>query len=404
MNNLRPFNVTLSSQTATILYTPYRDGDRATGWNVSYTYGAQDFGYGTPQGVGIDYHTTSFPGAALQFNWTGTAVYFYGNASLNTFSITVDDMESLQTFDAPNGGLLGKMEGLDYGDHSAKLTVTDSGGKEVAFQYAQVTIGLGFKNGSGSANRTVHAVNDSPVDQLEAESDFFNYAGMLNGWRVQDLTKGNSSPVDDFPKIFRPNGSVTNLSRQMFTTDHGDVVSFNLTKTSTFFLWGTVNQSHGSKNVSITGRNLSKMTILEDSSSVLDFWQVLYWESGLDRDETYTVTVMNGNNSRLAFSALKIIDGGSAGLNPAVVAAIDIGSLSFVAMLAVMGLIYWRRHSKANRPPLLHRMSIPDSIEFAPRSPPAANSHSRRASQNTRASSVPAFQSTPSLCIRSMNS
>ncbi|KAG7094088.1 hypothetical protein E1B28_007707 [Marasmius oreades] len=395
-NDLLPHNITLSSQTATIMYSPYRDGDCQTGWNVSYTYGVQDHGYGIPQGIGTDYHRTYHGGASLQFNWTGTAVYLYGNASMNTYSIVVDGTNEVVTFDVPQGGLLGKKEGLDYGDHTAKLTVHGNGTKEVAFQYAQVTVGLGY--GSKIQNTTINAVDEKSSNNLTV-ADFFHYKGPVDGWSVEDLAKGNSSPVDNFPKIFRPNGSITNLPHQMITSDGGDVVSFKITNASAFIVWGTVNQNHGSKSVKFTGPNVTKWTILEDSSSALDFWQILYWESGLDRNETYTVSVMNRNNSKLAFSAVKIIDGGaristisglSTGLKAGVIAAIDIGSMGFLALLAIIGLVYWRRHTKANRPPLLHRLRISISdlgpIEFAPVTSIHSNTSSNRSSRASRVS------------------
>ncbi|KAL0576542.1 hypothetical protein V5O48_005434 [Marasmius crinis-equi] len=363
------YNITLSSQTASIKYRPYRDGDMASGWNVTYSYGTRDTGYGKPQGIGVDYHQTTLDGASLELNWTGTAVYLYGNGSSDCFNITVDDQVE-KTFDAPHGGLLGEITGLHAGSHTVRLTAR--GGKKIAFQYAQVTIDLGSSGSHGVSNWTAYAVNGTADnDSLTSNTPFFNFSGRRNGWKVQDLTLGNTTPVEDRPQIFRPNGTITTLHHQMVTSDAEDCLSFEVSNASAFILWGTVDSNHGSKQVLFSGPGITtKETVLEDNSSALDFWQILYWESGLDRDNTYTVDVLNkGDRSGFAFSEIKFINGGSGSkaLNSGLIAAIDIAGVGLVTLLAVAGLIYWRRRTKAKHPVWFHRTSLTDlePIEFA---------------------------------------
>ncbi|KAF9262748.1 hypothetical protein L218DRAFT_845337, partial [Marasmius fiardii PR-910] len=139
--DLLPLNVTISSQTGTIQYLPAREGPVENGWNTSYSDGAVDTGYGRAQGVGTDYHRTSYAGATMEFGWTGTAVYLYGNATAGSYSITVDDEDINASSDVPQGGLLGSKTRLTYGGHKVKLSVLGKG--EVAFSYAQATIGAG---------------------------------------------------------------------------------------------------------------------------------------------------------------------------------------------------------------------------------------------------------------------
>jgi hypothetical protein len=135
-----PYNVTLSSQTASIQYSPSRDGSISSmGWNVSYTDGLKDTGYGNPQGVGVDSHQTSLAGASMELTWVGTAVYLYGKASAGSYTVSVDGEDVGSN---PDGGVLGSKSGLKYGSHTVRLTA--SGGSQVAFQYAQVTIGMGY--------------------------------------------------------------------------------------------------------------------------------------------------------------------------------------------------------------------------------------------------------------------
>ena len=71
-------------------------------------------------------------------------------------------------------------------------------------------------------------------------------------------------------------------------------LTFTVHGASTFFLWGTVNYNHLSKKAIITGEDgHSKETSLEDISEFVDFQQIIYWESGLDPRNNYTVQIVN---------------------------------------------------------------------------------------------------------------
>ncbi|THV01214.1 hypothetical protein K435DRAFT_655833 [Dendrothele bispora CBS 962.96] len=129
-----PYNITLSSQTATINYSPFRDGEPTAGWNVSYPDGITK---GT--GVGNDTHRTSFSGATMEFTWIGTAVYLYGTGIKGPYKISVDNLDIGAV---PGDGLLGSKVGLGYGPHIVKLIAL--GESEIVFQYAEVTIGVGY--------------------------------------------------------------------------------------------------------------------------------------------------------------------------------------------------------------------------------------------------------------------
>ncbi|KAK7464211.1 hypothetical protein VKT23_006377 [Stygiomarasmius scandens] len=136
-----PYNVTLSSQTASILYLPRRDVDLDMGWNVSYDTILSNAGSGYPQGFGNNFHRTSFAGATMEFQWTGTAVYLYGTASPGSYEISVDDVNLDLEENASSQDVLGSKSGLAYRNHKVRLTVV--GGSQVVFRYAEVTIGMG---------------------------------------------------------------------------------------------------------------------------------------------------------------------------------------------------------------------------------------------------------------------
>jgi len=109
-----------------------------------------------------------------------------------------------------------------------------------------------------------------------------------------------------------PDGSTRALDQQMRTNAGGATVSFTLTNTSAFFLWGAVNNDHTPKIATLSSQKDGQLknVSIDDSSSSFDFTQILYWESDLDRNETYTVQVTNVDNSKyFSFSSLDIIDG-----------------------------------------------------------------------------------------------
>ncbi|KAK7464123.1 hypothetical protein VKT23_006287 [Stygiomarasmius scandens] len=169
MNPL-PYNITLSSQTASFLYLPLRDGDLTKGWNTSYSGGVKDLGSGYPQGIGADTHRTS-AAATMELNWTGTAICLYGDAIPGSYIIFVDNVDIGASIQSVTG-LLGCKSNLEYGDHNVKLQVV--GGHEVAFQYAELTIGVARVGYPGTVinNHTVPAViGSNPV----LPNEYFNF-------------------------------------------------------------------------------------------------------------------------------------------------------------------------------------------------------------------------------------
>lgn len=140
MSVLTPYNITINSQTANLQYKPYKDGASSGGWNLTYTLIPESAAAKTTAS-GISYHRTTFPGASMALTFTGTDVYLYGNASAGSYSVSVDGGTATKgTNNVPNGGLLDAITNLSYGNHT--VTLASTGKEEVAFQYADVTIGI----------------------------------------------------------------------------------------------------------------------------------------------------------------------------------------------------------------------------------------------------------------------
>ncbi|KAF9262747.1 hypothetical protein L218DRAFT_380604 [Marasmius fiardii PR-910] len=375
-----PYNISISSQTASIIYIPARDTSIDAGWNSTYSAGAKDTGYGRDQGLGADSHRTSRSGASLEFSWVGTAVYLYGNAAAGSYGISVDNQDIGVASDeaVPQGGLLGSKTGLQYGNHTVKLLARGLG--EVGFQYAQATIGVGY-SGTTVQNRTIMTVDEQPGKPQANPFFRFDIQPDANSWRPEDLRK----------TLFE-NGSVATVPRHMITNLEGDKVTFTISQASAFFLYGSMNYDHGIKQAAIysskEGEANARRSIVDDGSNYLDFEQIIYWQSGLDPGENYTVQMINAKPlGAFGINKLDIIFGGykpeSAG-NPAfsrtglaagTVAGIVIGCVTALG-LVLGGFLSWRRSKRQLTESNNHRY---ESTWTAPMStyPTGLTSHNR---------------------------
>ncbi|ESK83854.1 hypothetical protein Moror_13492 [Moniliophthora roreri MCA 2997] len=356
-----PYNVTISSQTASVLYSPDRDTTPDRGWNITYSHGATSTPYG-PTGVGADYHRTSVSGATMQLSWVGTALYLYGNAAPGSYKIAVDNIELSELAADLQVGLLGSKTGLSYGSHTATLTVV--GGSEVAFQYAEVTIGVGYQGSSFPIQNQSVPLVIADGNSAKPNEQFFSFNKAAGGssqdcsWYVEGFT-GQTFPA---------NGSPESVPRQMVASCGGDSLVFKIKGTSAFFIWGVVYNDHHWKTATLKpglDGAPSKTTHYRDFSSTLDFRQILYWESGLDRDEEYEVEIMSDYDSGknfMSFHTLQLIDGGSkpnvselspsgsppssqssTGLGAGPIAGIAIGVVSAIVLVLLASYLLWRR-------------------------------------------------------------
>jgi hypothetical protein len=135
-------NVTFTSQTSILRYTPQRNGPIGSGWNLTYT-GTSKTRIGVVA-VGNDSRRTSFTGAAVEFDWFGTAVYLYGLGEEGKYKISIDGTEEVDIGRGSEQDLLGRVEGLDYGNHTVSLECVE--GSEInplVFRQALATIQVG---------------------------------------------------------------------------------------------------------------------------------------------------------------------------------------------------------------------------------------------------------------------
>ncbi|ESK81990.1 hypothetical protein Moror_8436 [Moniliophthora roreri MCA 2997] len=318
-----PYNVNISSQSPAIQYSPSRtqlNENIESGWNVTYAHGTTRIPFG-PLGLsGDSYLQTTLSGAQLSLDWVGTAAYIYGNATSSAaYTLRIDGTE-MELPGFPKGNLLGLVTGLPYGSHQLNLSL--SGSDIFAFHYATLTIGIGYQGSPFTVqNRSIlAAAGEGP------NVGFFNFQPTVDSWRDNDYSfhEGKFTAAVTLPggSHTKPIPPPIGISLDNDTTR----LVFNLTNASAFFMRGIIGSFQGLMLATLTpglDGGASKRTPFNDASSVMDTDQILYWESGLDRDQTYTVDIGKSpdadeppNFNQINFHTLDIIDGGPKAFNP----------------------------------------------------------------------------------------
>ncbi|KAE9388666.1 hypothetical protein BT96DRAFT_926935 [Gymnopus androsaceus JB14] len=274
---MTPYNVTINSQTANLFYEPYRDGEPSGGWNLTYTL-IPDGAAPKTTANGTSYHRTTFPGASMALTFTGTDVYLYGNASAGSYSVSVDGGTVTQgANDVSQGGLLDAVTNLSYGNHT--VTLASTGTNEVAFQYADVTIGTIPGTPELETILAITATNATSAGDLTGLGRGFNpfFSFSNTEWNL-------------------PNQSEFTYSNPAATLFPFSSVTFTLANTSAFLILGPLNDDHGVFQVTMIPEGDTSNQVVQTangSSFLSDPQQILFWHSGMDETITYVIEVAN---------------------------------------------------------------------------------------------------------------
>ncbi|KAJ7687404.1 hypothetical protein B0H17DRAFT_1203645 [Mycena rosella] len=222
-------------------YTPYGVGA------VVHCYGfISKNGQG---GEGDSYHLTSLDGAAVTFEFCGTAVYLYGTTN-STYDTWLDNIAYAH---APaTSDLLLSITDLKEGTHSVKLAARPkNSSQQLAFDRAVISAPL--------------VNNQTPVKAFYDNTDItvLKYSGVQN----------QTTPV---PGI--PNATVSHTWQETFAG--GASVSMDIDVGAVgVSLWGMANWGNGLYTVSIDG-------IAASTYNGSTFWKVpdalLFYQGGLD--------------------------------------------------------------------------------------------------------------------------
>lgn len=138
-SSLNPYNLSLTDNSPTITYLPYRSGPSDLGWNVIFSQSPAWLNTTDVTGQRASQHYTTAKGASATVGWVGTAIYVFGSAAAGSVTIMIDGTGN-NGVSSPQG-LVGIVEGLEYGWHNMTVQVMDAGG--VSITGVTLTVGLG---------------------------------------------------------------------------------------------------------------------------------------------------------------------------------------------------------------------------------------------------------------------
>ncbi|KAK1223483.1 hypothetical protein PQX77_013641 [Marasmius sp. AFHP31] len=284
------YNISIPDSSPTFTYSPFREGDVASGWKSFYT-GSPEEVYdntfnNTNQGSGTSSHNTSKQGATFELSFMGTAVYIYGTGSAGAFTTSLDDGAAVTG--SPKDGILASYANLEYKTHKLQLTLTQS--QTLSMSSALVTVGVG-KTGAMVTPNTQDAVKVNADGTSSLNTNYFSTSG--SGFN----TRGSNDPLA-YPRVDTISG--------------GSAIIVRFNSASAIRVYGAVYHDHGTFIASLSpsaGASSSPRTFNATSkwfaSDVL-----LYWESGLDRTQSYTLSLTNGEqNKYLDVHSVVLMDG-----------------------------------------------------------------------------------------------
>ncbi|KAF8845975.1 hypothetical protein BDN67DRAFT_7312 [Paxillus ammoniavirescens] len=249
-----PTAININDTSPLYSYSPYYDGvGLENGWEIWYS--GSGFNSTTPASLSSGYtsHITSLPGASVSLDFYGSAITLYGIANC-TFDVTLDGNYYHNL--SPNGdGSLFAMN-LTQTNHSITLApiLSAGSGQQLAFQSSEIL--LDPPDGEPLAFESISSTNTT----------VFKYEG---GWAT-----------DNNPEV---PGSV-----YRYANTSGSTVSLTLSNVSIVVLRGFLDVGFGTFSVSFNG------TEGNFNGSTNWFLPVvsLYYQSGLDPLETYSLEVM----------------------------------------------------------------------------------------------------------------
>ncbi|EKM61393.1 uncharacterized protein PHACADRAFT_190558 [Phanerochaete carnosa HHB-10118-sp] len=255
------WNTTIDDTSSAILFTPYSEGPIESGWAGWFQGSVTQFAStGGEQAIGDSLHITSFPGASLQLQFNGTAIYLYGKANC-TYTITLDNQFIAVPLSLPDG-LLFYQESLAPTTHSVQLTAQPDVNSTQQLDFDQAI----FTNTiDQDTNGLVPVVYENWNGTLQYSGNWANLSGV--NWIP--------NTQDPAPYV-ETNQSLSSVS---LTFTDGVAIAVN----------GPRNWGHWTYNISLDGEvtswNCSTLWGIGDT--------VLFYENSLDPTKQHTIEMIN---------------------------------------------------------------------------------------------------------------
>ncbi|KAL0067630.1 hypothetical protein AAF712_005345 [Marasmius tenuissimus] len=268
-------------------------------------------------------------GASFELSFKGTAVSLYGSGTAGAYSTTLDNRDAVNG--NPGDGLLASYKQLDYGLHTLSLNLTQ--GVSLNVTSAVLTVGIG-KTGASITESNVLAVT---VNQ--DGTSFPNSAAFS--------TSGGGT--------FNTNHDASGYSR-IDTNNAGSSIIFRFNSASALRVYGSVNYDHGaySATLSPSGGASTGTRILNATSKWFAYDSLIYWESDLDRSQSYTLTLTNLDEGKyMDVHSVNLMDGQGGSdssdghnLSTSAIAGIAAGIGALIVLVGILGLLLWRRRRR----------------------------------------------------------
>lgn len=198
----------------------------------------------------------------------GTAIYLAGSGTAGAYSTTLDGADAVNG--TPTNEYLVSHDGLDYEAHTLVLNTTST--SQLNVTSALLTVGIG-NEGARITDTNHTAIN--VASNGSASLDSFFKTNPNNGQFNFDHDAQTYSRID--------------------TTGAGSTISFSFSSASAVLVYGTTNYDHDIFSVTLSpaaGVSTSTRTF-NSTSKWFAYDSLTYWETGLDRDKTYSVTFEN---------------------------------------------------------------------------------------------------------------
>lgn len=265
------WNFTIDDTSSVITYSPFSDGDPVGGWETYFS--SSGFWNGSPgeEAIGDSLHITSRSNASLSFEFRGTAVYLYGNASA-PYTVSVDNQPTTQS--PTSGDLLYSVTGLQQDTHHLNLTILPSNSSQrLWFDKAVISDSLP----TGTSGLIPQVIDNQNTTALHYTGNWSSFSD------VQIPSRAN-------PKKF------------MKTTDSGAAVALNFTGAWAVAVNASKNWGHWTFSVALDGStrtyNASSWWLIGDTIS--------YYQSELDPNRTYTLELTNAAGAGFEMSLNEI--------------------------------------------------------------------------------------------------
>jgi len=265
MNAVGSWNYTIDDSSSLLRYTPYGDGPQSGGWQAWYSVAGFNTACGE-ESVGDSLHLTTFPGASVFLEFSGTAVTLFGNSNAS-YQVVLDSSSTL--YPASSGAVLFSSQGLNPGRHTVNLTAQPAPGEQLSLDQAIVTTILP----SGALGK-----EPIPLKLDNLNTTALQYSG---SWSTQSDPQ---VPSRASPEAFH------------VTTTFGASVATNFTSAVAVSINGSRNCGHSFYNVSLIdsdiGLPVTSLRLDANTSWLIGDATLFYW-GGLDYTKTYNLSLID---------------------------------------------------------------------------------------------------------------